>query len=243
MKTLLFIAISLISGVIAGEILASINLFVVEPSTDKAINFETQKDIAKGEKVDFGELNSYRIWQKSGTFAAGAFIGMAYGALLGIAYVFVRKYLLFSDDRKKAILLAGLMYLALYLVPFSKYPPNPPAVGNPDTISLRQHLYTTYQIMSVTVAIAMGVIFFKFKRVNKISYIVPVLYLISIATMYLTWPPNPDKIEIPMSVVNTFRAVSGTTMAIFFGLIGLFFGLLWNKYRPDQTSRIPTMQC
>jgi len=29
------------------------------------------KDIAKGEKVDFGELNSYRIWQKSGTFAAG----------------------------------------------------------------------------------------------------------------------------------------------------------------------------
>jgi len=242
MKTLLFIAISLISGIMAGEILASINLFVVEPSTDKAISFETQKDIAKGKKVDFGELNSYRIWQKSGTFAAGAFIGMAYGGLLGIAYVFVRKYLPFSDDRKKAILLAGLMYLALYLVPFSKYPPNPPAVGNPDTISLRQHLYTTYQIMSVIVAVAMGVIFFKFRRVNKISYIVPALYLISIATMYLTWPPNPDKIDLPMSVVNTFRAISGTTMAIFFGLIGLFLGLLWNKYRPDQTSRIPTMQ-
>ncbi|HEY7571482.1 MAG TPA: CbtA family protein [Nitrososphaeraceae archaeon] len=242
MKTLLFIAISLVSGIIAGEILAAINLFVVEPSTDKAISFETQKDIAKGEKVDFGELSSYRIWQKSGTFAAGAFIGMAYGGLLGIAYVFFRKYLTFSDDRKKALLLAGLIYLALYLVPFSKYPPNPPAVGNPDTISLRQHLYTTYQITSVLVAVAMGVIFFKFRRVNKISYIVPAIYLISIATMYVTWPPNPDKIEIQMSVVNTFRAVSGTTMAIFFGLIGLFFGLLWNKYKPDQTSRIHTMQ-
>jgi predicted cobalt transporter CbtA len=242
LKTLLFIAISLVSGIIAGEILAAINLFVVEPSTDKAISFETQKDIAKGEKVDFGELSAYRIWQKSGTFAAGAFIGMAYGGLLGIAYVFFRKYLPFSDDRKKAILLAGLMYLALYLVPFSKYPPNPPAVGNPDTISLRQHLYTTYQITSVLVAIAMGVIFFRFRRVNKISYIIPALYLISIATMYVTWPPNPDKIEIPMSIVNIFRAVSGTTMAIFFGLIGLILGILWNKYRPDQTSRIHTMQ-
>jgi len=242
MRTLLFIVISLVSGIIAGEILAGINLFVVEPSTDKAINFETQKDIAKGEKVDFGALNSYRIWQKSGTFAAGAFIGMAYGGLLGITYIFVRKYLPFSDDRKKAILLVGLMYLAIYLVPFSKYPPNPPAVGNPDTISLRQHLYTTYQMTSVIVAVAMGVIFFKFRRVNKISYIVPALYLISIATMYLTWPPNPDKIEIPMSVVNTFRILTGVTMAIFFALIGIIFGLLWNKYRPDETSKITTMQ-
>jgi len=49
MRTLLFIVISLVSGIIAGEILAGINLFVVEPSTDKAINFETQKDIVKGE--------------------------------------------------------------------------------------------------------------------------------------------------------------------------------------------------
>jgi hypothetical protein len=224
MRTLLFIVISLVSGIIAGEILAGINLFVVESSTDKAINFETQKDIVKGEKVDLGALNSYRIWQKSGTFAAGAFIGMAYGGLLGITYIFVRKYLPFSDDRKKAILLVGLMYLAIYLVPFSKYPPNPPAVGNPDTIGLRQHLYTTYQITSV------------------ISYIVPALYLISIATMYLTWPPNPDKIEIPMSVVNTFRILTGVTMAIFFALIGIIFGLLWNKYRPDETSKITTMQ-
>ena len=69
MKTLLFIIISLISGIMAGEILACINLFIVEPTTDKAIGYELQKDMAKGEKVDFGEVNSYRIWQKSGTFA------------------------------------------------------------------------------------------------------------------------------------------------------------------------------
>ena len=54
--------------------------------------------------------------------------------------------------------------------------------------------------------------------------------------------PNPDKIELPMSVVNAFRVLTGVTMAIFFALIGIFFGLLWNKYRPDQTSRIATMQ-
>lgn len=239
MKTLLFIIISLISGIMAGEILACINLFIVEPTTDKAIGYELQKDMAKGEKVDFGEVNSYRIWQKSGTFAA--FIGMAYGGLLGIAYVFVRKYLPFSDDKKKAILLAGLMYLAIYLVPFTKYPPNPPAVGNPDTIGLRDHLYTTFQIASIIIALVMGILFFKFRSVTKISYIVPAIYMVAIASIYFIWEPNPDKIEIPMTVVNTFRALTGTTMAIFFVLIGVFFGLLWNKFRPDQTSRIATM--
>lgn len=241
MKTLLFIIISLISGIMAGEILACINLFIVEPTTDKAIGYELQKDMAKGEKVDFGEVNSYRIWQKSGTFAAVAFIGMAYGGLLGIAYVFVRKYLPFSDDKKKAILLAGLMYLAIYLVPFTKYPPNPPAVGNPDTIGLRDHLYTTFQIASIIIALVMGILFFKFRSVTKISYIVPAIYMVAIASIYFIWEPNPDKIEIPMTVVNTFRALTGTTMAIFFVLIGVFFGLLWNKFRPDQTSRIATM--
>jgi predicted cobalt transporter CbtA len=238
MRTILFIVISLISGIMAGEVLTVINLFVVEPTTDKAIGFETQKDIASGEKVNLGQINAYRIWQKSGTFLAGALIGMSYGALLGVGYVFARKYLPTSDDRKKAILLAALMYLALYLVPFSKYPANPPSVGNPDTISLRQHLYTTFQITSVAIAIAMGILFFKYRNVDRIQYIIPAVYILLIASIYFLWPSNPDKIEIPMSVVNTFRALTGITMGIFFLSIGVFLGLLWNKFKPHETAKI-----
>ncbi|HXS59971.1 MAG TPA: CbtA family protein [Candidatus Sulfopaludibacter sp.] len=240
MKTIIFIIISLVSGIMAGEILAAINLFVVEPTTDKAIGYELQKDILKGQQINFNQFNSYRIWQKSGTFAAGAFIGMAYGALMGIVYVFARKYLPFSDndDRKKAITLAVLMYLAFYLVPFSKYPANPPAVGNPQTIGLRDHLYTTYQITSVIIALGMGILFFKFRKVDKISYIIPAMYLALIASMYFVWEPNPDKIEIPMIVVNTFRALTAATMAIFFTSMGVFFGLLWSKFKPHESSKI-----
>ena len=241
MKTILFIIISLVSGIMAGEIFATINLFVVEPTTDRAIGYELQKDIAEGNTINFTEFQSYRVWQKSGTFAASAFLGMAYGGLMGITYLFARKYLPFSDDRKKAILLAGLMFLAFYLVPFSKYPANPPAVGNPDTIGLRDHLYTTYQITSVIIAVVMGILFFKFRKVNKISYIIPAMYMVSIASIYFIWEPNPDKIEIPMNLVNTFRVLTGTTMAIFFTLIGVFFGLLWNKYKPHETPKLATI--
>jgi predicted cobalt transporter CbtA len=238
MKTIIFIIISLISGIMAGEIFAAINLFVVEPTTDKAIGYELQKDVIKGEQVNYDQVKSYRVWQKSGTFAAGAFIGMAYGGLMGIVYVFARKYLPFSDDRKKAIILAALMYLSFYLVPFSKYPANPPAVGDPQTIGLRDHLYTTYQITSVIIALGMSILFFKFRKVDKISYIIPAMYVVLIASMYLIWEPNPDKIEIPMIVVNTFRALTGTTMAVFFTLMGIFFGLLWSKFKPHESSEI-----
>ncbi len=241
MKVALFIIISVASGIIAGEILSAINLFIVEPTTDKAIGYELQRDILKGESVDYNQIHSYRLWQKSGTFVAGAFIGTAYGALLGIAYAFSRKYLPFTDDRKKAILLAGLLYLAIYLVPFSKYPANPPSVGEPDTITLRDHLYTTYQIASVVIAIVMGVLFFKYRNVDKIKFIVPAIYILLIASIYFLWAPNPDKIITPMDTVNTFRALTGVTMGVFFLLIGVFFGLFWNKFKPNEPARLTTV--
>jgi len=236
-NAIIFVVISLASGVMAGETLATINYFVMEPTTDKAIGYETQREIAKGINVDFNSLHNYRIWQKSGTFAAGAFIGMTYGGLMGVVYIFARKYLPFSDDRKKAILLAALMYLAFYLVPFSKYPADPPSIGDTSTIGLRDHLYTSYQIMSVIIALAMGILFFKFRRADKIKYSIPAIYIVLITSIYFIWPPNPDKIITPMIVVNTFRALTGATMAIFFTLIGVFFGLLWNKFKPYESIK------
>jgi hypothetical protein len=225
----------------AGELLAAINLFIVEPTTDKAIGFELQKDANQGKSVDMAEVHSYRDWQKSGTFAAGAFIGMAYGAIMGVVYTFARNYLPFKSDKSKAILLAGLMFLALYLVPFSKYPANPPAVGNPDTISLRDHLYITYQITSVAVALAMGILFFKYREIKGIHYIIPAAYILIITSMYYIWPSIPDKIEISMSVVNMFRAITGFTMGVFFSMIGVFFGLFWAKFKPHESTRVTTL--
>jgi predicted cobalt transporter CbtA len=238
----IFIIISLSSGVMAGVFLSTINLVVVEPTaTDKAIGYENMRDIVQqnGTNYDFNYLHDYRNWQKGGTFAAGCIIGLAYGGLMGVVYLFARKYLPFgSDDRKKAILLAALMYLAFYLVPFSKYPANPPSVGDTYTIGLRDHLYTSYQIASVGVALLMGILFFKFRKVNKIKYSIPAIYIILITSMYFIWPPFPDVILAPMSVINTFRALTGATMTIFFILIGVFFGLLWNRFKPYERVKV-----
>jgi hypothetical protein len=34
------------------------------------------------------------------------------------------------------------------------------------------------------------------------------------------------------------RALTGATMAIFFTLIGVFFGLLWNKFKPYESVKV-----
>jgi len=238
MKSLTFIFVSLLSGVIAGVILAGVNYFVADPFIDQAIGIEVDNSIASGEVVDFDELSSYRVWQKEGTFAAGAFLGLTYGAILGIVYVISRKYLPSSDDRKKALILAAIMCLSLYVVPFIKYPANPPAVGDPETIGLRDSLYTGYQLASGLIALGVSILMYKLRRISYIKYIIPVFYVGLVASIYAIFPANPDEITAPMDLVNAFRAVTFGTMVMFYLVLGAVFGIMWNKFKPHETTRI-----
>jgi len=238
MKSLTFIFVSLLSGVIAGVILAGVNYFVAEPFIDQAIGIEVDNSIASGEVVDFDELSSYRVWQKEGTFAAGAFLGLTYGAILGIVYVISRKYLPSSDDRKKALILAAIMCLSLYIVPFIKYPANPPAVGDPETIGLRDSLYTSYQLASGLIALGVSILMYKLQRISYIKYVIPIIYLGLVAFIYAIFPANPDEITAPMDLVNAFRAVTFGTMVMFYLVLGTIFGIMWNKFKPHETARI-----
>ena len=78
-------------------------MFLVEPFIDKAIGLETTEAIDMGEHVSTDEQNSYRIWQKSGSFVGGSVLGMAFGSLLGIVYMFCRKAIPFSSDKKRPV--------------------------------------------------------------------------------------------------------------------------------------------
>lgn len=238
MKSLTFIFVSLLSGIIAGVILAGVNYFVAEPFIDQAIGIEVDNSIASGEAVDFDELSSYRVWQKEGTFAAGAFLGLTYGAILGIVYVISRKYLPSSDDRKKALILAAITCLSLYVVPFIKYPANPPAVGDPETIGLRDSLYTSYQLASGLIALGVSILMYKLPKNGYIKYVIPIIYLGLIASIYAIFPANPDEITAPMDLVNAFRAVTFGTMVMFYLVLGIIFGIMWNKFKPHETARI-----
>ena len=143
-----------------------------------------------------------------------------------------------SDDRKKALILAAIMCLSLYVVPFIKYPANPPAVGDPETIGLRDSLYTGYQLASGLIALGVSILMYKLRRISYIKYIIPVFYVGLVASIYAIFPANPDEITAPMDLVNAFRAVTFGTMVMFYLVLGAIFGIMWNKFKPHETTRI-----
>ncbi len=238
MKSLTFVLTSIVSGAIAGVILAAMNLVVVEPFIDKAIGIETANVIASGETVDMDGQDSFRVWQKAGSVIAGSILGMAFGSLLGIVYAFSRKALPFSGDRKRAVFLSLVMCLVLFVVPFLKYPGNPPAVGDPETIWIRESLFLGFLGISAISALCLGILFHRLRQISHIPLIIPVVYAVIMSSAFVLFPPNPDEISIPMDLVNSFRIASGLTMVGFWIVLGTIFGTLWSKYRPHDSSKI-----
>jgi predicted cobalt transporter CbtA len=163
---------------------------------------------------------------------------MTYGFLLGMVYVFTPKSLSFSEDIKNTVFLSLVIYSIMFLIPFLKYLGNPPAVGNPDTIYLRESLYLGYLAVYTISALGLGILFYKFRAVKHISIMIPIIYAVIISGTFVVFPPNSDKISLPIDLVNSFRIVSASTQLDFWIVLGIIFGLLWNKFKPHEPSKI-----
>ena len=240
MKALALLAITIFSGAVAGTILAIINLGLVEPYIDKAIAIEVQNSIASGEKVDLVEIADYRVWQKGGAIAAGAVYGIALSALFGIVFAYGRKSLPGDNSKKKALFLAGVLWFVLYLMVAIKYPANPPAVGDPETIYYREGLYIAYLAISGITALVLALVWNRVQMKSK-KIVLPLIYAGIMIAAYIGMPSNPDEITISMELIQTFRILTAFTIGIFWGILGILFGSLWDRFIPRQEARMATL--
>jgi hypothetical protein len=55
------------------------------------------------------------------------------------------------------------------------------------------------------------------------------MYAAIMVTAYFVMPSNPDKIEISMNLIQTFRILTAITIGVFWGVLGITFGSLWDK--------------
>lgn len=229
MKALPFLGITIFSGLAAGVILAIINLGLVEPSIDQAIALEVKKSIASGENVDTNQLADYRLWQKGGSIAGGAIYGISLSALFGVVFAFGRKSLPGNSNKKKALFLAAVLWFVLYFMVALKYPANPPAVGDPETIYYREGLYVAYITISGFTALGLAIVWDRIHIKSK-KIILPLVYAGIMIAAYAGLPPNPDTISIPMELIYTFRILTAISIGIFWGVLGIIFGSLWDKF-------------
>ena len=237
MKTFIFISIVLVSGGMAGFIHGTVNFAIVEPYLDQAIGIENQSLFASGEAEDtlefWAEYESYRTWQKSGQVLAGVILGVAMGSLFGIVYALSRNSLPGKTDVTKAMILSLIMWITIYLIPFLKYPANPPTVGDGDTVILRAVLYVSFIAISGISALLFYKISKKFQ--NNKKYLGILGYGIFISVVFFAMPENPDNITAPMNLVTEFRFMSILGVTSFWGSIGIILGLFWKKFDNDKS--------
>ena len=238
MKTGIFILIVLLSGCFAGTIYGTLNLIIVEPYLDDAINIENQNLFSSGEEIDgpqfWVEYYEYRSWQKGGQILAGAILGTSIGSLFGIVYALSKKSLPSRNNIGKTLILAGLMWFTLFVIPFLKYPANPPTVGDGETVVLRGILYLTLIAISGFLAIGFYQIFKRLKAKNKILPIIG--YGVLISLVFFVMPENPDEISTSMELVDGFRVVAFLTGTVFWFTLALFLGVFWQKTNPDLSN-------
>ena len=238
MKTALFIVIVLLSGCFAGTIYGTLNLVIVEPYLDDAINIENQNLFSTGDEIDgpqfWVEYYEYRSWQKGGAILAGAILGTSIGSLFGIVYALSKKSHPSRNNIGKTLILAGLMWFTLFVIPFLKYPANPPTVGDGETVVLRGILYLTLIAISGFLAIGFYQIFKRLKAKNKILPIIG--YGVLISLVFFLMPENPDEISTSMELVNGFRVVAFLTGTVFWFTLALFLGVFWQKTNPDLSN-------
>ncbi|MGD8300391.1 MAG: CbtA family protein [Nitrosopumilaceae archaeon] len=236
MRASLFVIIVLVSGAFAGFIHGATNLVLVEPYLDEAINIENQNLFASGEEentLDFWvEYEGYREWQKGGQILAGVILGTSIGALFGIVFALSRNSLPGNNDVKKALILAGIMWLTIYFIPFLKYPANPPTVGDAETVVLRGILYLSFIAISGFAAVG----FYKLSKIfeGKRKIISLIGYVSLISAIFFIMPDNPDEVTAPLDLVEGFRIMSVLGVSTFWITMGLVLGFLWTRFNPNK---------
>ena len=228
----------MVSGALAGTIDGIANLAIVAPYLDEAIGIENQNLFASGEEEDtpqfWVEYDAYRDWQKGGQVLAGAILGTSIGALFGIVYALSRNSLKGKNDLQKTLVLAGIMWLTMYLIPFLKYPANPPTVGDGETVVLRAVLYLSFIAISGFGAVGFYQLYKRLKQNTKVLAFAG--YAVFIGIVFALMPPNPDEITAPMDLVNGFRAMSVVAVSVFWVSVAVILGGLWHKFRPDAEN-------
>jgi hypothetical protein len=142
----------LIAGLCGGLLATGFARVAGESQVDKAIVFESAKAKAAGEPAETPLVS--RTMQKSlGLLTAAVIYGLSLGGLFGIAFALAYGRVGRASPARTAILMAAFAFIAIYLVPFVKYPANPPSIGDPGTITKRTVLYLIMILISLLAAV------------------------------------------------------------------------------------------
>jgi predicted cobalt transporter CbtA len=216
-----------------------------EPQIDKAIAFEDAQNAAAAQPGDVEEapLVSRSAQASFGLLTGTLIYAVAIGGIFALTFAAVFGRVGTARPRVTAAVLALAGYVVIVLVPFSKYPSNPPAVGNDDTIGYRTKIYFIMIAISVFAALAALRLGRDFVRRwgpwNGVLAAVGA-YIVLIAIGQLIMPSleeTPQGFQAP--VIWHFRVATLGMHAVLWTTLGLGFGALAERLLSPAAQRAP----
>ncbi|TNC24550.1 CbtA family protein [Amycolatopsis alkalitolerans] len=239
MRTLLVRGMT--AGLVAGVLATVFAYLAGEPPVTVAIGFEESTAHEHGP-----ELVSRSIQSTLGLFTGVAVYGIAIGGLLALTFAFAYGRVGTLRPRSTALLTTAAAFTVVVLVPFLKYPANPPAVGREGTIQDRTGLYFAFVALSIVAGIAATVLGRRLADrkgawVGGISACLGYLVVVAVCAWLL---PIVDEVpgDFPADTLWTFRVSSLGTHLTLWTVFGLVFATLADRAftRSAAPRAVPT---
>lgn len=239
------IARGLLAGAVGAVLAFAFARVFAEPVIGRAIDYQdgrTEAAHAQGVHEHGVELFSRGVQGTAGLGFGVLFFGVALGALFAVLFCVAHSRTRNVGPQRLSIRLAAGAGTAVYLVPFLKYPPNPPAVGQADTIGSRTLWYLVMVVASV--ALALGAVWLGGRLAPRVGawnaglsavgvYIVASAVVMSVLpTVDETPRPMRDAAGtiiypgFPADVLYEFRLASLGTQMVLWATIGVVFSTL-----------------
>jgi predicted cobalt transporter CbtA len=224
------IARGLLAGAIGGVLAFLFARTLVEPVITRALAYEEAHEHGHDHGV---ELFTRGVQGNIGMGFGVLAFSVAMGALFAVVYCVLYGRVGNLSPRSLSVLLAGGMFLSLYLIPFLKYPASPPAVGLEETIRQRTLLYLLIVVLSAALLVA--AVYLGHRLVAQFGQWSATLigagaYVVAIAVVMLLLPTIDETPgDFSADVLYEFRLYSLGTQFVLWAMIGLVFGSMVDR--------------
>lgn len=252
-----FLIRGLLAGLLAGFLAFAVAHQVGEPQVERAIALEeagaatAPADSQSGTETHAdGTTHSHSAGESGGTevsrtnqrtwglLTGSLGVGIALGGLVAlVSAALVGRLGALSPGQSTAVV-SLIGFVSVAMVPFWKYPANPPAVGSAETIGDRTASYFAFLLISVAVAVATTALAVKIREMQG-TYVGVLagagLYLVVMIVAGQLLPTVNELGDFPADTLWYFRRASLFTLATMWAVIGIALtGMIGRLHRQAQ---------
>lgn len=226
-----------LAGAAGGASLALFLRLVGEPTISRAIALEAQRSRGGAEEEVFS-----RGAQQIGGMVGAVVYGVCLGLMASLVLAGVRRGPGTGSEWRRAMAVGAAGFVAVVLLPFLKYPPNPPGVGDPATVGRRTALFVILLAWSVLACWGSWRLAIGLRERGRPEHLVwgaaASLYAVAGAAALVVMPASPDLVDVPATLLWRFRIASLGGSLLLWVVLGWVLGILAQRAHSATSGEI-----